>query len=193
MILSNVQLRKPKKSEINELCEFAKLSFIETFKDQYKSKDLIDLTNEMFTFENMNLHLDTTILCVSNSGETEQVVQDGGKVDPLGSKGTAEIIGYVQYQLHDASNKVPFTNTFEIKRFYIAKEYFGTGISHLLIKKCLEAKQDKRVWLGVFTKNYRAMKFYRKYGFDKIGEYCFSEKILKDGSKDIDEIWLMKE
>ena len=31
----------------------------------------------------------------------------------------------------------------------------------------------KKVWLGVWEKNFRAIRFYKKYGFKKFGQHKF--------------------
>ena len=65
----------------------------------------------------------------------------------------------------------------EIKRMYVHPTTFGTGLSDILIKKIIEWMQEKgycdNIFLGVYSDNLRAQKFYNRYGFEKIGEYGF--------------------
>lgn len=56
----------------------------------------------------------------------------------------------------------------ELKRIYVLEEYLGKGIAQKLLDFILEhahQNQYEVVWLGVWEKNYRAQKFYEKYGF----------------------------
>ena len=60
----------------------------------------------------------------------------------------------------------------ELKRIYILKEHQGKGIAQKLMAFIIEyATQNdfKVVWLGVWEHNYRAQKFYEKYGFINSG------------------------
>ena len=60
----------------------------------------------------------------------------------------------------------------EIKRIYVLKEFQGKGIAQALMDFALDyAKENKYevVWLGVWEYNYRAQKFYSKYGFENSG------------------------
>lgn len=50
------------------------------------------------------------------------------------------------------------------------------------------------IWLTVYKGNERAKKFYNKFGFKhKEGiEYLYSDKILLDGSRDVDIIYYLE-
>lgn len=65
----------------------------------------------------------------------------------------------------------------EIKRLYIASSTFGSGLSELLLKQGIEwlvQKQlSRHIYLGVYSENPRALKFYERYGFRPVGEYPF--------------------
>ena len=65
----------------------------------------------------------------------------------------------------------------EIKRLYIHPSGFGTGLSDSLLKQCIDWLRTKghssNIFLGVFSENFRALKFYERHHFKKIGEYGF--------------------
>ncbi|TMW62569.1 hypothetical protein Poli38472_005187 [Pythium oligandrum] len=65
----------------------------------------------------------------------------------------------------------------ELKRFYMEKEFHGTGAASVLMKHVMEvnnqAKNRPIVWLIVWENNFRAHNFYKKYGFHETGEHFY--------------------
>ncbi|MDX2003751.1 MAG: GNAT family N-acetyltransferase [Meiothermus sp.] len=60
----------------------------------------------------------------------------------------------------------------EIAKFYVDKGFHGTGLAGGLMGAGLEwarAKGFGTVWLLVWEENPRAVRFYRKYGFEVVG------------------------
>lgn len=95
-------------------------------------------------------------------------------------------IAYAQLRLGDPRHAEPACVTaaaasapapsMEIWRFYIDKPWHGRGIARRLMDATLELAKSldaKSVWLGVWERNPRAIAFYRKCGFEHIGEHDF--------------------
>lgn len=64
----------------------------------------------------------------------------------------------------------------ELKRIYILSRYQGGGLASRMMEAAIGAAQDMgktRLLLGVYVANDRAIAFYRKQGFDSIGERRF--------------------
>lgn len=64
----------------------------------------------------------------------------------------------------------------ELVRFYMEQRAIGTGAAHRLMERSLELARElgfRRMDLGVWEKNFRAQKFYAKWGFQKTGEKIF--------------------
>ena len=64
----------------------------------------------------------------------------------------------------------------EIGRFYVDRAYHGHGVAHRLMKEIddvAKARGVRTMWLGVWEHNDRAQAFYRKYGFERVGEQPF--------------------
>lgn len=69
-----------------------------------------------------------------------------------------------------ASLRNIFGNTFE------AKSLPKKGVGKFLLEHAINSarqKQKKYVWLGVWEKNERALRFYEQNGFYRIGTHCF--------------------
>jgi diamine N-acetyltransferase len=65
----------------------------------------------------------------------------------------------------------------ELQRFYVDKSSHGTGLAHRLMADCLEraARRGARsLWLGVWERNARALRFYEKRGFRSVGMQTFT-------------------
>jgi diamine N-acetyltransferase len=64
----------------------------------------------------------------------------------------------------------------ELLRLYVDQPFLGRGIAQSLMETGLDwSKQQgfQTMFLGVWEHNYRAQKFYAKYGFEKVGEHVF--------------------
>jgi ribosomal protein S18 acetylase RimI-like enzyme len=64
----------------------------------------------------------------------------------------------------------------ELKRLYVSREGQGKGVAPRLMDEVLAWMSERShapVWLSVWSGNHRAQAFYRKWGFEKAGEYEF--------------------
>ena len=64
----------------------------------------------------------------------------------------------------------------EIQRLYILQGHQGGGRGTLLLKTALEwLERDgpRTLWIGVWSENYGAQRFYARHGFEIVGEYSF--------------------
>lgn len=64
----------------------------------------------------------------------------------------------------------------EVLRFYVDRPAHGRGVAAELMDACLRefaARGSDVVWLGVWERNPRAIAFYRKFGFEPVGDQVF--------------------
>jgi diamine N-acetyltransferase len=67
-------------------------------------------------------------------------------------------------------------NKIEIARLYAATEMIGKGVGKALMQACIDLAKRKHkrfIYLGVWEKNERAIRFYTAWGFEKVGEHDF--------------------
>lgn len=60
----------------------------------------------------------------------------------------------------------------QLSKIYLLPQFAGKGIGNLLMTECLLIAQDEGyegIWLSVWQQNERAIKFYEKYDFKKVG------------------------
>jgi GNAT superfamily N-acetyltransferase len=86
-------------------------------------------------------------------------------------------VGYTKLKAQSSSDGVTATNPIELQRIYSIKEYIGKGVGAELMKASISEAKEKgfnSIWLGVWEKNERAIKFYERWGFKKVGEKTFT-------------------
>jgi ribosomal protein S18 acetylase RimI-like enzyme len=87
--------------------------------------------------------------------------------------------------LSGAQTELVDSTSIEIERIYLLKKYQGKGFGKNLIDFVIEiASNDNlyRIWLGVWSKNKKAIEFYKKLGFIKFDQHLF--KLGKDEQLD---------
>jgi len=93
--------------------------------------------------------------------------------------GPAEIPGAAE----DASD-------LELKRIYVLSRFHGGGPGKALMQRAVERAAERgarRVLLGVYRHNERAIRFYQKNGFAQIAKRCF-----RVGDREYEDIVLAK-
>jgi ribosomal protein S18 acetylase RimI-like enzyme len=86
------------------------------------------------------------------------------------------IVGYAMLRKSKKPVSVPDPKPIELVRFYVEADIIGKGYGSALMHVCLQEAQKnghRTIWLGVWEKNQRAIRFYRKWGFTKVGTQEF--------------------
>lgn len=87
-----------------------------------------------------------------------------------------KVVGYAKLQINSTEKCVKAKNPVELCRLYALQKFIGKGIGAKLMNACLDFAREKNsdfIWLGVWEFNFRAQKFYDKFGFEKCGEHIF--------------------
>jgi diamine N-acetyltransferase len=85
-------------------------------------------------------------------------------------------IGYAQLCERPAPVKVPGAHPIEVMRFYVDRPWFGRGVAPALMAACADEVRRRGgdvMWLGVWERNARAIAFYEKCGFRRVGTQPF--------------------
>jgi ribosomal protein S18 acetylase RimI-like enzyme len=167
----NVKILQIKKKDYATLLEVAKNTFIETFAHLNNPDDFDKYIQQAFAPDKFYTEL----------GDKSSVfygVFEGN-----------DLIGYLKLNCDKTPAQIdnPLWDTplsykeyggkmLEIERIYLKKEHHGKGIAQyvmLFIENWAIQKGYKQVWLGVWSENGKAIRFYEKCGFVKIGEHIF--------------------
>jgi ribosomal protein S18 acetylase RimI-like enzyme len=84
--------------------------------------------------------------------------------------------GYAKMQLSVAPPCITSPKSVELSRLYVSNELKGRGLGAALMEACIrEASKAgyKTMWLGVWEHNERAQQFYKRWGFQVVGEHNF--------------------
>ena len=85
-------------------------------------------------------------------------------------------IGYLKLNQNQAQTELRVAEGMELERIYVVEAFQGRGYGLGILRKVQEIalRLDKRfVWLGVWEKNKKAIRFYQRYGFSKFGTHPY--------------------
>jgi diamine N-acetyltransferase len=156
--MSSVTIRNAEASDARALAKLAAHTFEETFGADNSPEDL-------------KLHLEASY------GDAQQAHEIADKdVRTLLAYLDKELIGFAQVRRKNFPACVVAESPVELHRFYLARSAHGTGAAEPLMVSAREAAQElggQHLWLGVWERNPRAIAFYLKSGFTKIGSHDF--------------------
>lgn len=81
-------------------------------------------------------------------------------------------VGYAKLRGAAAPPGVASANAIEMQRIYVVERVWGSGAAEMLLKSVLDRAGERgfdTLWLGVWTENKRAQRFYEKHGFRDTG------------------------
>ena len=87
-----------------------------------------------------------------------------------------EAVGYVMLREGQAPSFVVADDALQIVRLYARQQVLGRGIGAALMQRALAeaaARGKDAVWLGVWDRNDRAIRFYESWGFHRTGSQPF--------------------
>ena len=148
--MDEITMRRITPEDVPALSVMSKETFYDTFTGTCTPEDMEDFLEKYYN-EN------TLLLEVIDSGIEFYFGEIGGKP-----------VGYLSFKEEVPEFEIKGKKAFELKRFYISKEYHGKGAAQKMISFFIEraVKEDcDAVFLGVWEFNYRAQKFYSKQGF----------------------------
>ena len=123
------------------------------------------------TLENMDEYLSANF----NTETIQSQLTDPSSIFLMGFDG-GKLIGYAMLNEGTPPVSVPGSNPVELVRFYVVEEVIGLGYGSELMRACLDETRKlsyTTIWLGVWEKNERAIRFYEKWGFGKVGKKQF--------------------
>lgn len=106
----------------------------------------------------------------------DTLVVEGAGEGEAGPTSAAPLLGYAQLRLGPAPACVTGAVPIELQRFYVVPDLHGRGLARELMEAVLARASERgaqTVWLGVWEKNPRAIRFYDKFGFREVGDQTF--------------------
>lgn len=167
MTAGSVSLRRASVEDARALAAFASKAFSDTYGGMDDPGDIADYVAEHFNVEAIAKVIVDTIAI------TLLAEIDG------------ELVGYAVLKSAGAPACVTGTHPIELARFYLGKGFIGRGIgSRLMLLIHGEALRlgARTLWLSVYERNIRAVRFYERFGFTKVGgkEFLFGGRLYID-------------
>jgi GNAT superfamily N-acetyltransferase len=101
---------------------------------------------------------------------------DTDRVTWIAESEDATPAGYAMLKRAASATAVLANHPAEVQRFYVASPFQGRGLAQALMSVCVEQAHEwgcDALWLGVWELNPRAVAFYEKCGFRKVGRQDF--------------------
>ena len=152
------EIKKATLAELEELQQIGRQTFTEAFAADNSP-------------ENMQKYLDEKF-------SKEQLRQEISHPDTEFYLATAEnrVIAYLKVNSGTATTEQIKEDALEIERIYVLQEFHGKGVAQLLFDKALQIAREQNascLWLGVWEKNPRAIRFYQKNGLREFDRHLF--------------------
>ena len=86
------------------------------------------------------------------------------------------LAGYLKVNTGAAQTELREEDGFEVERIYVLKAFHGTGVGSVLMEHAIQIGKEmgkRYLWLGVHEENYRALRFYGKFGMKEFDDHIF--------------------
>ena len=163
-----MKIRNVNIQDIEKLKGIGKRTFTETFSSDNSEENITEYLDNGFSTEQLKTEL------IDKNAEFYFAELKG------------RVIGYLKVNSGQSQTEIKDKNYLEIERIYVLKEYHGKKVGQLLYEKAIKIAKSKNaeyVWLGVWEKNPRAIKFYEKNGFVAFDKHIF--KLGNDKQTDL--------
>ncbi|MEI9934706.1 MAG: GNAT family N-acetyltransferase [Ferruginibacter sp.] len=169
-----VTIRKIELKDAEILSALAKQTFYDTFVGTCTDEDMQQFLEEYYNVEKI---------------KSELIIEDSFN---FFAEADNVPVGYICF-MEDYTD-FPFMKKWkaiELKRLYLLKDFHGKGIAQQLMNLFFDhaIKNNYEVaWLSVWEHNYKAQKFYSKYGF----EYSGNQHPFPIGNTPQTDMWFWK-
>lgn len=153
-----MQLRRATPADAAMLSSLASRTFTETFGHLYPPQDLAAFLAESYAVERQR-----TIL--AHPGYAVWLAEEDGVAVGHAAAGPCGL-PHPEVAAGDG----------ELKRLYMLRSHQSAGHGTRLMDAALEwllRDGPRRLWVGVWSENHGAQRFYQRHGFSKVGEYLF--------------------
>ena len=153
-----MEIRKATLSDVTALSDLAIRSFMPAHGHSSPAEDISTYVQSNFSASQLHSKIE-------DNTNTFFILFDNEKM-----------IGYYKINLNLASSMISSKEVTYMSRLYVLPDYYGKGAGKKLVEHSIDiAKKNKQLgmWLKVWTENHRAIRFYKKQGFEILGEELF--------------------
>lgn len=156
--MEEIEIRKIGLDDIEILQKIGRQTFFETFSDTNTAEDMQEYLEKSF-------YKDKLLAEVENPQSEFYFAQEN-----------REVIGYLKLNFAQSQTELKNENSVEIERIYVLNAYQGKKVGQKLYEKALAVAKERKaqfLWLGVWEKNEKAIRFYQKNGFAPFDKHIF--------------------
>jgi len=157
--MSEPTTRRAGSADAEVLARIGAETFVETFGHLYEPEDLALFLADAYGVERTRADL-------ADPAKASWLVEING-----------EAIGYATVGPCGLPHAEVTPDCGELKRFYFYKAWQNGGLGGGLFDQTmawLERDGPRTIWIGVWSENHGAQRFYARQGFEKVGEYGFA-------------------
>lgn len=154
--MSEIAYRDATAADAEALAAFAEMTFTDTFGHLYPPEDLAAYVQVKYRAHVIGEEI------ADHATRYRLALRDG------------VIVGYCK--MGEVDMDVDATNALELHRLYVDASTKGTGVAKTLMDEALAWARGKGaavMFLSVWENNLRAQAFYKRYGFEHVGEHKF--------------------
>lgn len=158
-IIPITEIRRAGPDDAAALAALGERTFVETFAHLYDPQDLSAYLAEAYSLQRTQADL-------ADPAKAQWLVEQDG-----------EAIGYALAGPCGLPHADVTAACGELKRIYFRKDRQGGGLGKRLFAEVmawLQKDGPRTVWIGVWSENHGAVRFYERHGFEKVGEYGFA-------------------
>jgi ribosomal protein S18 acetylase RimI-like enzyme len=163
-----IHIRQISIHDLPALQTIGRKTFVETFAASNSEENLARYLAEGFSEEKLAAEL-------KNESSAFYFAEEEDK-----------ILGYLKVNVGEAQNEPQDPDALEIERIYVLQEFHGKGVGLMLYEQALSIALEQNapyIWLGVWEKNSRAIRFYENQGFVAFDQHIF--QLGEDAQTDI--------
>ena len=152
------RLQKCSLSELDDLVQISKKTFIDAFEKDNAPDDFKSYIGFAFGREKLLSELKDSNSSFYFAHQDEVLA------------------GYFKLNRNDAQTDLKQKESIELERIYVLEQFQGMKIGEWMLAQAISlarTEQKQFLWLGVWEKNTRAVKFYEKHGFIKFGKHPY--------------------
>lgn len=151
-------IRRASTDDAADLAAAGAVLFCQAYEGAIAARDLAAYVAEAFNESTIRAEL-------CDPGIVTLIARDGD-----------DIAGFAQLRKRDAPVADSLPANVELSRIYLDKHYHGTGLAQQLLSEAGAVARSlgaSGVWLSVWERNQRAIAFYEKHGFGRVGRQDF--------------------
>lgn len=161
--MADITIRQATGDDVALLAEMGAETFFDAYVNDIEAAQLAEFVDEAFGVEQQAAEMADEAVIV------------------LIAESEGEAVAYALLRAWEAAPEglppsIAGRRSMELGRIYARKAWIGRGVGSALMGACLDLATGRgfeMMWLGVWERNERAIGFYRKWGFEEVGEQVF--------------------